>query len=327
MRPTQTKIYRNRKRIRISDFGRETFGRNTNSPMNDADQLIHTTQNKKYKREPLVQPFVKWVGGKRQLLLSIRPLIPSKIKRYYEPFVGGGAVFFDIQPTVATVNDFNAELINCYLVVRDSPEDLLTASLLHPNTSEHFYRTRELDRSPKFNLLTPVQRAARILYLNKTCFNGLFRVNSQGQFNVPYGSYKNPVIADPAVIRAVSRFLNTAKIDFRNGDFAEAVKDAEKDDFVYFDPPYDPVSDTSSFTGYSLDGFSKDEQRRLKEVCDELTQRGVKILLSNSDTPFIQELFADKKYTVRNVQARRNINSVSTGRGKVDEVLVLNYTP
>lgn len=295
--------------------------------MGASKQSFFNPYSRSNKREPLVQPFVKWVGGKRQLLTPIRSLLPTKIKRYYEPCIGGGAVLLDMQPPLAVVNDFNEELINCYLVIKNSPEELIAACGLHPNTSDHFYEVRGMDRHPKFSLRPKVERAARILYLNKTCFNGLFRVNSQGQFNVPFGSYTNPVIAEPTVIRAVSRYLNNAQIDFRNGDFAAAVWDAGQDDFVYFDPPYDPVSDTSSFTGYSIDGFSRNEQTRLKEVCDELTQRGVKLLLSNSDTPFIRELFSEDIYTVRTVQARRNINSVATGRGKVDEVFVLNYTP
>lgn len=293
--------------------------------MSNSVRKTNTSSSRNLKHEPLVQPFVKWVGGKRQLLLSIRPLIPSKIGRYYEPFLGGGAVFLDKQPSSAVVNDFNSELINCYLVVKNHPEELLVACALHPNTSEHFYAVREQDRDPKFGLMSPINRAARLLYLNKTCFNGLFRVNSQGQFNVPFGSYKNPVIAEPTVIKAVSRYLNAAQIEFRNGDFAVAVWDAAKDDFVYFDPPYDPVSDTASFTGYSIDGFSRDQQTRLKEVCDDLTDRGVKLLLSNSDTPFIRELYCDSRYKFQTVQARRNVNSVATGRGKVDEVLVANY--
>lgn len=279
------------------------------------------------KREPLVQPFVKWAGGKRQLLPFIRPLMPHKIKQYYEPFLGGGAVFFDRQPSIATLNDTNAELINCYEVIRDFPEELLIETLNHPNTSEHFYRVREMDRSENFALLSAVQRAARLLYLNKTCYNGLFRVNSQGQFNVPFGDYRNPVIADPTVIRAVSRYLNTAKITFRSVDFALAVENAGQGDFIYFDPPYDPVSDTSSFTGYSLNGFTREEQQRLKEVCDELTERTAKVIVSNSDTTFIRQLYSGTNYTVQTVQARRNINSVSSGRGKVDEVIILNYTP
>ena len=281
------------------------------------------------KREPLVQPFLKWAGGKRQLLPALRPLIPplSKIKRYYEPFIGGGAVFLDVQPQTATINDYNAELINCYTIIRDHPDDLLLEAAKHPNTSEHFYNVREMDRSPKYALLTPIERAARLIYLNKTCFNGLFRVNSQGQFNVPFGDYKNPAIADPAIIRALSRYLTKANITFLVGDFADAVQDAQKGDFVYFDPPYDPITDPASFTGYTLDGFNRDAQRRLRELCDTLTARSVKFVLSNSDTPFIRELYDDERYTIQDVQARRAISSVGTGRGKIGEVFVLNFTP
>jgi len=278
-------------------------------------------------REALVQPFLKWAGGKRQLLTAIRPLVPKDFKCYFEPFVGGGAVFFHLQPTVAVINDLNSELINCYKVIRNYPEELLEVANAYPNTSERYYQVREMDRSPNFGLLPPLERAARLLYLNKTCYNGLFRVNSQGQFNVPFGAYKNPVIADPAVIRAVSRYLNKADIDYISEDFAKAVADAKRDDFVYFDPPYDPVSDTASFTGYNLYGFDRNEQKRLKETCDDLTERGVKVLLSNSDTPYIRELYEDASYTVREVKARRNINSVGEGRGKVNELLILNYEP
>jgi DNA adenine methylase len=275
--------------------------------------------------EALVQPFLKWAGGKRQLLPEIRKLIPKKIRRYYEPFIGGGAVLFGIQPKQATVNDFNSELINCYQVIKDQPEELLEVIGQHQNTSEHFYHIRELDRTDKFKNMSPVQKAARILYLNKTCFNGLFRVNSQGQFNVPFGNYKDPVFADPAVIRAVSRYLNNAEILFSVGDFADAVASTQQNDFVYFDPPYDPVSDTASFTGYSMNGFSKDEQQRLKKVCDSLTQQGVQLLLSNSDTPFIQELYGQGNYFIKVVEARRNINAVGAGRGRVNELLISNY--
>ena len=291
-----------------------------------AEQPVLFPPTRSPKREPLVQPFLKWAGGKRQLLPALRPLFP-KYKRYYEPFLGGGAVLFDQQPTTAFVNDFNSELINCYLTIRDHPEELLIEAAKHPNTSEHFYQVREMDRSPNFALMTSVQRAARIIFLNKTCFNGLFRVNSQGQFNVPFGDYKKPAIADPAIIRAISRYLNKAKVTFRNGDFAEAVADTRQGDFVYFDPPYDPVTDPASFTGYTLDGFNRDEQRRLKELCDTLTARSVKLIVSNSDTPFIRDLYTDDRYTIQNVQARRAINSVASGRGKIGEVFILNYTP
>lgn len=276
-------------------------------------------------QNPFVQPFLKWAGGKRQLLPAIRPLLPAKIERYYEPFLGGGALFFDVMPQNAIVNDSNLELINCYTVIRDQPEELLEHVLSHDNNADYFYRLREQDRSPKFWGLPAVERASRLLYLNKTCFNGLFRVNSQGQFNVPFGSYKNPVIADPAVVRAVSKFLNSSNIEFLSQDFAQIVDDATKGDFVYFDPPYDPVSDTASFTGYSLNGFDRDEQKRLKATCDELTKRGVKMLLSNSVTPFIEELYSTGGYILREVEARRNINSNSLKRGKVGEFLISNY--
>jgi len=279
------------------------------------------------QQNPFIQPFLKWAGGKRQLLPAIRPLVPSKFKRYYEPFIGGGAVFFDLMPQNAVINDLNQDLINCYLIVKDHSEELLEHVLTHNNNADYFYNLREADRSPKFSTFTPIERASRLLYLNKTCFNGLFRVNSQGQFNVPFGDYKNPTIAEPAVIRAVSQYLNQAQIEFRSQDFADVVADATKGDFVYFDPPYDPVSDTASFTGYNLNGFDRDEQKRLKATCDALTKKGVKVLLSNSATPFIEELYSTGGYTIREIEARRNINSNSTGRGKVGEFLVLNYAP
>lgn len=296
--------------------------------MAEAQQVLWPFKKEKgrnARREPLAQPFLKWAGGKRQLLSEIRPLLPKKYRCYYEPFLGGGAVFLDQQPAKAIVNDFNSELINCYEVIKNSPDELLEEVAKFENTSDCFYRVREMDRSDDFTLLSDVKRAARIIYLNKTCFNGLFRVNSKGQFNAPFGHYKNPTIADPAIIQALSRYLNSEDTTFRNVDFAEAVVDAQKGDFVYFDPPYDPVSDTSSFTGYSLNGFNREEQIRLRDLCDALTAEGVKIMLSNSYTPFIHELYNSEHYTCRIVQARRNINSVASGRGKVDEVLILNY--
>lgn len=273
--------------------------------------------------EPLVQPFLKWAGGKRQLLSEIRPLIPEKIKCYFEPFLGGGAVFFDIQPKRAIINDFNMELINCYKVIKETPQELLNELSEFENTKEFFYKIREQDRTKDFLLLTPVERAARIIYLNKTCFNGLFRVNSRNEFNVPFGNYKNPTFADSAVIFAIHKYLNKSKITFLQDDFAKSVKKAKKDDFVYFDPPYDPVSDTSSFTGYSLNGFNKDEQLRLQNVCDDLTEKGVKFMLSNSDTDFIREVY--RSYNIHTVKARRSINSVASNRGKINEILVTNY--
>ena len=277
------------------------------------------------RRNDLLQPFLKWAGGKRQLVPQIRKYIPKKFKLYFEPFVGAGAVLFDLQPHAAVLNDANAELINCYRVIKNDPEGLIAHARQHLNTEDYFYRLRSLDRHSSFETLSPLDRASRIIFLNKTCYNGLFRVNSQGQFNVPFGKYTNPVIVDEVVIRAVSWYLNAADINISNDDFESALSGASRGDFVYIDPPYDPLSDTSSFTGYNLNSFGREEQRRLKNVCDELTKRGCKVLHSNSATGFIRELYGDKRrYTVVEVEATRNINSVGTARGKISELLIFN---
>lgn len=277
------------------------------------------------KKNQLLQPFLKWAGGKRQLLPYIREQIPSRFGRYYEPFIGGGAVLFDLQPKNALINDANVELANCYKVIKEKPEELLEDIKKHQNAEEYFYELRGLDRLPEFKNLSDVQRASRIIFLNKTCFNGLFRVNSRGHFNVPFGNYQNPLIVEDVVIRAISKYLNENEIQIINGDFSNAVKDAGNDDFVYFDPPYDPISDTASFTGYNLDKFDRKEQQRLKEIADDLTRRGCKVLLSNSDTDFIRELYRENYFILKVVYANRNINSVGTGRGKITEVLIRNY--
>ncbi len=284
-------------------------------------------QKLQFRKNDLVQPFLKWAGGKRQLLSQIRKFYPRKYGIYFEPFVGAGAVLFDIQPRETVINDANGELVNVYRTIRNDPEGLITLLNQHEgnNTKEYFYQLRSLDRDHAFEALTEVERAARIIYLNKTCFNGLFRVNSQGQFNVPYGSYKKPLIVDEVVIRAVSHYLNEARINISNDDFEEAVSGAGRGDFVYLDPPYDPISDTSSFTGYSLPSFDREQQKRLKRVCDDLTGRRCKVLLSNSATNFIKELYSDAtRYTIVEVSANRSINSVATGRGKISELLVFN---
>ena len=272
-----------------------------------------------------IRPFLKWAGGKRQLTSTIRKLVPAEYNIYFEPFVGAGAVLFDLKPPDALINDANVELINCYRVVKDQPLKLIEDTKRHRNTKSYFYRLRALDRNPDFGSLSSLERASRIIFLNKTCFNGLFRVNSQGHFNVPYSKYANPRIADDVAIKAVSRYFRTANIQMSSDDFEEAVGGAESGDFVYFDPPYDPISDTSSFTGYNLPSFGRDQQRRLKRVCDELTRRGCKVLLSNSATEFIRNLYSNqRRYTIVEVNANRNINSVSTGRGKVKELLIYN---
>lgn len=271
-----------------------------------------------------IAPVVKWVGGKRQLLDEITPLLPKNITSYCEPFLGGGAVLFSIQPTVAIVNDVNEDLITVYEVIRDDVGALIDSLRKHKNTSEYFYTIRDTDRDKEAYLsMSKVEKASRLIYLNKTCFNGLFRVNSSGEFNSPYGHYKNPNIVNELGLLAVSKYFNENNISFYNEDFSETLKRIETDSFAYLDPPYDPVSDTASFTGYSKGGFNKSEQVRLKQCCDELTVRGIKFMLSNSATDFIKDLYKD--YHINVVKAKRAINSNADRRGAVEEVLITNY--
>ncbi len=275
-------------------------------------------------RNPLVEPVLKWVGGKRQLLKDIEIHIPRKFSTFYEPFLGGGAVLFHLQPHKAVVNDINEELINVYTVIRDNVEELIEDLKKHKNEAEYFYNIRELDRDKEaYNRLSSIKKASRLIYLNKTCYNGLFRVNQQGEFNTPFGRYKNPNIVNEVTLRAVSNYFIKAQITFKCIDFEESVKGIRKGSFVYFDPPYDPVSDSANFTGYDKGGFDRDEQIRLKQLCDKLNNRNVKFLLSNSATEFILDLYKD--YNIAIVKAKRAINSRGDKRGEVNEVLVKNY--
>lgn len=275
-------------------------------------------------KNKLVAPVVKWVGGKRQLLSEISPLLPKRITSYCEPFLGGGAVLFSIQPSKAIVNDLNSDLITVYEVIRDDVEELIDNLKKHENSSEYFYTIRDMDRNKEtYAAMSKVERASRLIYLNKTCFNGLFRVNSSGEFNSPFGHYKNPNIVNEPVLRAVNKYFSSSNITFCNEDFAVTLGRISKGSFVYLDPPYDPVSDTANFTGYNRGGFDRNEQIRLKQCCDELTQRGVKFMLSNSATTFIKELYKD--YDISIVQAKRAINSDASKRGAIEEVLIINY--
>lgn len=270
----------------------------------------------------LISPIVKWVGGKRQLLSKIIPLIKKNFSTYVEPFVGGGAVFFELQPRKAIINDLNSELINVYSVVRDFPERLISELEKHSekNSEEYYYAIRSMDRNSEFDKLSNIQKAARILYLNKTCYNGLYRVNSSGQFNSPYGRYKNPNIVNSVSIRAMSKYLKNNEIDIRQGDYREILKNLSRGAFVYFDPPYMPISTSSSFTGYTENGFNYEQQLCLKEECDKLREKGIPFLQSNSDCPEIRELYHN--YNVEIVQAKRAINSKSEKRGEINEVLI-----
>jgi len=278
----------------------------------------------KSRKNILVMPIVKWVGGKRQLLNELIPLLPKKISTYCEPFVGGGALFFNQQPKSAYINDINKELIELYETVRDDVEYLITILKDFKNEPDFFYSIRDWDRNNKEYLLrSKVERAARIVYLNKTCYNGLFRVNNAGEFNTPFGYYKNPNIVNAPVLKAVNLYFNNADIKFTHMNYLEVCESLPRESFVYLDPPYDPISDTSNFTGYSKGGFNKEEQTKLKECCDTLNKRKIKFMLSNSATTFIQELYSEYNITI--IQAKRAINSVSTKRGDVNEVVVRNY--
>ena len=271
-----------------------------------------------------VRPVLKWVGGKRQLLPALSPLLPAGITAYYEPFLGGGAMLFHLQPQTAYVNDINADLMRVYAVIRDDVDALIEALQTYRNDADFFYAVREWDRDKRsYARMSDVQKAARVLYLNKTCYNGLYRVNNAGEFNAPFGNYKRPNIVNASGLRAVSAYFRRADTRFSAVDYAEALADAAPGAFVYLDPPYDPVSDTSNFTGYARGGFSRAEQIRLRECCDDLTRRGVRFMLSNSATDFIREQY--RAYHITTVRARRAVNSVASRRGDVEEVVVRNY--
>ena len=281
------------------------------------------------KNNPLIKPFLKWAGGKRQLLTEIKTHLPKDINNYtyYEPFLGAGAVFFDLQPEKAVINDFNEQLILTYNVIKENIDDLISLlkNYQKMNDVDCYYKIRNIDRDPQiFNNLSNIEKAARLIFLNKTCFNGLYRVNSQGFFNVPYGKYKNPAICEEIVLRQISAYLNSGKISILNTDFEKAISTAGKKSFVYFDPPYHSPG-KKNFTGYQANGFNENEQERLRDVVIKLTKKCVKCLLSNSDTDYIRELYKNDSFKIITVQAKRAINSDAAGRGYVNEVLIKNW--
>jgi DNA adenine methylase len=286
--------------------------------------MTRTVANRQYDR--LLSPFLKWAGGKRQILSAIVEHLPDDFNacRYIEPFVGGGAVLLHLQPTKATINDLNTELVNVYRTIKDNPDALINDLKKHENNSSYFYAIRNLDRNPDYSNLSNIERASRIIYLNKTCFNGLFRVNRDGQFNVPFGNYKNPNIINEPVLRAVSKYLNSNAIELLNEDYETVLDLLEHDSFVYLDPPYHPISSSSGFTGYVQGGWGIDDQIRLKEACDKLTTKGIKFLLSNSSSDIIKDLY--RHYNINVIKAVRAINSDGAGRGKIDELLIRNYS-
>ena len=279
----------------------------------------------KEMKEVVLQPFTKWTGGKRQLLPVIRELMPKTYNRYFEPFVGGGALFFDLAPKDAVINDFNAELINCYQQIKDNPQELIEILKVHQeyNSKEYYLDLRSADRDERIDMMSEVQRAARILYMLRVDFNGLYRVNSKNQFNVPYGSYKNPKIVDENLVSAISTYLNNNQIEIKKGDFEKAVLDVQSGDFVYFDPPYIPLSETSTFTSYTHEGFSYDDQVRLRDTFKKLSDIGAYVMLSNSSSFLVEELYRD--FNIHYVEATRTNGAKSSSRGKISEIIVTNY--
>lgn len=272
------------------------------------------------------KPFVKWAGGKRQIIDKLKELVPYEFNTYYEPFVGGGALLFELAPKKAVINDYNAELINVYNVLCDEEKFKQMCKALNSHETNHseeyYYEVRNKDRNKNsYNRLADYTKAARTIYLNKACFNGLYRVNSKNEFNVPFGKKTKVNTYEGSNLITVSNYLTMNDITILNTDFEESVKNAKKGDFIYFDPPYD--SDTSTFNSYTENGFGKEEQKRLAEVFKDLDKRGCYVMLSNYNTKLIKELYKD--YNFNYVTAPRNIGASSKNRGKVEEVIITNY--
>ena len=273
------------------------------------------------------KPFVKWVGGKRQLLRQFRELglYPPEdfnpiTNTYYEPFVGGGAVFFDLLPKNAELSDLNNELVTTYNVIKNNVDELIQSLQKHIYDKEYYLEVR----AKKVEDLSDVEVASRFIFLNRTGFNGLYRVNKSGQFNVPFGRYNNPVICDEDNLRRVSDALQDVTITHQ--DYKNVLKTAKSGDFIYLDPPYYPINATSSFTSYTAEGFLEKEQTELRDTFVKLHEKGCFVMLSNSDTPFINELYSGLDgITINKITAGRSINSKGSGRGKITEVLVTNY--
>jgi DNA adenine methylase len=271
-----------------------------------------------------LRPVLKWAGGKRKLLPAIRPLIPPNFKRYVEPFLGGGAVLFDLAPNAALVNDFNQELIDMYSVIRDSVNELIDTLSSMEVSAEKYYEIRAWDRSENFReVRSPIERAARTIYLNRCGYNGLYRVNAANQSNVPYGRYKNPQICDRELLINVSNYLSKNKVKLLNEDFRKTLSRVKSGDFIYVDPPYAPLDDAlSTFTSYTSKGFSLKDLMDLKVCLDEATDRGATWVLSNVRSEATSDMFPTKRYRVQELQVSRPINSKSSGRGTVTEILV-----
>jgi DNA adenine methylase len=270
-------------------------------------------------QEVTASPVVKWVGGKTKLLPDLIGRMPEKYNRYYEPFAGGAALFFRLAPRRAVLADFNHDLVNLYMTIANDVSAVIRRLEMHreAHSESHYYDTRTRWNDREVSWSTP-ERAAAFIYLNKTCFNGLWRVNRSGAFNVPIGRYTDPPICVPDTLRAAQHVLSRAEI--RRADYRTAVADARSGDFLYFDPPYDPVAPTANFTSYTTSVFGPDEQRQLADTARSLVAKGCRVMLSNSDTPFIRSLY--KGMRIERVKCARAINSNAAKRGDVDELII-----
>lgn len=275
----------------------------------------------------ILSPFIKWVGGKRQLLPKLISFMPRDgYNNYFEPFIGGGALLLRLAPQNAVLNDSNTDLIITWQVVKDDIDELCQLLHIHEerDSKEYYLDIRSMDRDERLGTLTNVKRAARFIYMNKAGYNGLWRVNSHGQNNVPYGHHSKLNLVNDKIY-AVSEYLNSANIKIRNTNYREAVVDAEANDLVYFDPPYIPVTQTSSFTSYTTSEFGLLQQEQLRDIALQLAEKGVKVMLSNADVPLIKDLYKNDVFNIHHVQANRFVNSKSDGRGKVGEVIITTY--
>lgn len=274
------------------------------------------------------KPFVKWAGGKRQLIPTLNQNLPESFGTYYEPFLGGGALLFHIltdkNGQKCSISDLNSDLVLAYTTIRDRIDTLITSLKNHEknylkDSASYYYSIRES------NPRSEIEKTSRLIFLNRTCFNGLYRVNSKGKFNVPLGKYSNPNIVNEENIRAVSHILQSSRISIKCRDFEAVLRDAKKGDLVYFDPPYQPVSATANFTSYTNKDFTYDDLTRLAELCLKLDSRGCKVLLSNSDSKEVADIFSKSPWKITRIEANRSINSNSKKRTGHFELLIKNY--
>lgn len=268
-------------------------------------------------------PIIKWVGGKSRLVPELTKRAPKEFRRYFEPFLGGGALFFALEPDDACLGDMNHPLVEMYLAVAERPEAVISRLEQHKknNVNGYYYEVREWWNTRREFSTDKVGAAAAFIFLNKTCFNGLWRVNRDGLFNVPKGDYKDPSIFDPEAIRTAARALSSARLTACEYDATTA--EAQAGDFAYFDPPYDPISQTSNFTSYTKDAFGKAQQKKLAQHARELADKGVQVMLSNNDTPLVRELYDG--FTIDVVQRAGTVSSKGSKRGKVNEVIITSY--